>query len=133
MRPVQPMPDERLSGRTFALRNFVLVMRENQVLAAEVQIKTRSENFHAHGAALDVPAGPAFTPRTSPENVAILRRARLPKCEVGHRLLGVFVALDPSLLRFDAASTLAGTQFVKIELEQPAIMTAGGLVFFDAE
>ena len=39
MRAVQPVFDERLAGRAFALGDFVLVMRKNQILAAEVQIE----------------------------------------------------------------------------------------------
>src|SRR5207245_6711184 len=36
-----------------------ILVREHQVLAAEMQIEARSEQFHAHGAALDVPPRPA--------------------------------------------------------------------------
>jgi len=65
-------------------------MRENQILAAEVQIKARARIFRAHRAALDVPAGTAFAEGAGPENVAILRHARLPEREIGDGFLGVF-------------------------------------------
>ena len=44
-RAVQPVFDERLAGRAFALRDFVLVMRKYQVLAAEVQVKAFARAF----------------------------------------------------------------------------------------
>src|SRR5581483_3369962 len=86
MRPVHPMLHERLAGRlesrAFALRNFILVMREDQVLAAEVQVEAGAEQFHAHGAAFDVPAWTAFAPGTRPKDVTILRHACFPEREV---------------------------------------------------
>src|ERR1043165_1837626 len=93
MRAVQPMFDEPLAGGALALGDFVFVMREHQILAAEMQIEGRPEDFHAHGAALDVPAGPAFAPRAWPEHAAVLRYARLPQREIGHGFLRVIVAL----------------------------------------
>src|SRR5436190_5717578 len=53
-----------LNARAFALRDFIFVMREHQVLAAKVQIEAGAEDFHAHRAALNVPAGAPFAPRT---------------------------------------------------------------------
>src|SRR2546427_5230782 len=79
MQPVFHEPFARgLQVGAFALRDLVLVMRENQVFAPEMDVETRPQDFHAHGAALDVPAGPARAPRTWPENVAVLRQARFP-------------------------------------------------------
>src|SRR5258705_13492034 len=49
-----------LQRRSFTLRDFVLVVRKHEVLAAHVHVEARSEYFHAHGAALDVPPGPPF-------------------------------------------------------------------------
>src|SRR5690348_12398970 len=91
MRAVQPVFDEGPAGRAFALGNLVLVMGKNQILAAQMEVKTFSEHFHAHGAALDVPAGPAFTPRTRPEHVAVLRHTRLPEREVRDGFLRVLI------------------------------------------
>jgi len=70
-----------------------------------------------------MPAGTAFAPRTGPENVAVLRYARLPEREVGDGFLGVFVALDP----------FARLHFVEVEFEQLAVGAAAAAVFFDAE
>src|SRR5437879_5532443 len=58
---VEPIFDEalagRLHGRAFALRDLILMMWKGQVLTAEMQIETWPKNLHAHGTALDVPAG----------------------------------------------------------------------------
>ena len=72
----------------------------------------------------DVPARTAFAQRFAlPENVAVLRHARLPKRKVGDGFLGVFVALDP----------FARAHFVEVELEQLAVVAAAAAVFLDAE
>src|SRR4051812_38607474 len=72
VRAVHPMFDEAFSGRlqagALALGDFVLVMWEDEVFAAEMQVETGSEQFHAHGAALDVPAGATIAPRAGPED-----------------------------------------------------------------
>src|SRR5258707_6444466 len=112
---------ERFSGRAFALRDFVFVMRENQILATEMQIKTRAENFHSHRAAFDVPAGTAFAKRTRPENLAVVRRARFPERKIGDGFFRVFVAFD----------ALAGAHFIEVELEQLAVIAAAAAIFFD--
>ena len=124
---VQPIPGERLAVRLascpFTLSNFILVMRKNQIFAAHVNIDTWAEEFHTHGAALDVPARTAFAPRAGPEHATIIGSAGLPKGEVGDSFLGVFVVGD--------ALTLA--HFLKIQFEQLAVGVAGGAIFFDAE
>src|SRR2546427_9037949 len=113
MQPVLHEPFARgLQARAFALRNLVLVMRKNQVFAPEMDVETRPQDFHAHGAALDVPTGPALAPRTWPENLAVLRQARFPKREVGERFLRVFIT----------AHALARPQLVEIQLHQLAVL-----------
>src|SRR5205823_5663371 len=86
VRAVQPVFDEPLAGRldrrAFALRDLIFVMGENQILAAEMQVKARAEQRHAHRAALDVPARTALAPGTRPKNLAILRYARLPQRKI---------------------------------------------------
>src|SRR6266404_1394137 len=99
MRAMQPVFHEPstlgLQACAFTLRYLVLVMRKNQVFASDMQIKARPQDFHAHRAALDVPAGPALAPRTWPENVAVLRQTRLPKREVGERFLRILIIAHP--------------------------------------
>src|SRR5579863_10377957 len=70
MRAVQPIFYEGLAGGAFALGDFILVMREDQILAAQMQIETRPEKFHAHGAALDMPAGAALAKGAGPKYFA---------------------------------------------------------------
>src|SRR5438477_3061566 len=127
MSPVYPIfheaPARRLQARAFALGDLVLVMGEDKVLSAQVQVKSRPENAHAHSAALDVPAGPAFAPGTGPEHLAIFGYPRLPKGKVGDRFLCIFIALNP----------LAGPHLVEVEFEQLTIAATAALVFFDAE
>src|SRR5215469_10557344 len=94
MRAVQPVFDEWLSCGALALGDFILVMRENQIFAAQMQVKTLPQDFHAHGAALDMPSGTAFTKRAGPCDVAVVGRARFPERKIGDGFLGVFVILD---------------------------------------
>src|SRR5260370_34261930 len=95
MGAMQPIFDKFLSRSlqscSLALRNFIFVMREHQIFAAEVKIKTRSEQLHAHGTAFDMPAGPALPPWTGPKHRAVLLHARFPKRKISHRFLGVFI------------------------------------------
>src|SRR5579885_1610858 len=53
---VHPVVRERLARRSFRLRDFVLVMRKDQVLAAEMDVERIAQILHRHGRALDVPA-----------------------------------------------------------------------------
>src|ERR1019366_3716843 len=127
MGAVQPILDKwlprRLRARPFALRDLVLVMGKDEVFAAQVEVEAGAEGFHAHGAAFDVPAGPAFAPRAGPEDRPVIGDARFPEGEIGHRFLGVFIAAD----------AFAGAHSLEVQLEQLAVTTAASLIFFDAE
>src|SRR5687767_4137872 len=59
VRAMQPGLDEGLAGGRFALRDLVLVVREDQVDAARVDLERWAEVSHAHRGALDVPTGTA--------------------------------------------------------------------------
>ena len=71
---VKPIADKRLARRlrsaACALRGLVLVMRENQILAPQMQVETGNQNGHAHGPAFDIPPGlpspQVLSPRISP-------------------------------------------------------------------
>src|SRR4051812_31461820 len=95
VRAVQPVVHKMLAGllqtSAFALGNLVLVMRENQIFAAHVDIEAGPEQFHAHCAALDVPAGSAFAPWTGPKYIAVVGHARLPQRKIRDRLFLVFI------------------------------------------
>src|SRR5688500_15927010 len=118
MSAVEPVLHKSLSAwlesRAFTLGDFVLVMRKHQILAAEMKVEAGAENLHAHGAALDVPARPAFAPGTGPENVAVLWNPRLPQCEIGQGFFCVFVALHP----------FTDAHFFKVKFHQLAVGAA---------
>src|SRR6185295_1610880 len=79
--------------------------------------------LHAHGAALDVPAGPPFAPWTGPEDGPVRRHTRFPEREVGQGFLGVFVGGD----------SRAGAHLLEIQIDQLSVAAAAALVFLDAE
>jgi hypothetical protein len=82
-----------LAGGRLALGDLVLVMREDQVDAAGVDVERRPEVGHAHRRAFDVPARPARSDRRCPSSA---RRAwALPEGEVADVVLAVLVGLDP--------------------------------------
>ena len=69
---VQPEARERLAGERFRLRDFVFVVREDQVDAAGVDVQRLAQVLDGHDGALDVPARAARADAASP------RTARLP-------------------------------------------------------
>ncbi len=71
---------------------LVRVVREDEVVAATVQVESVAEDAQAHGHTLDVPARPSLAPRGVPGRLA--RLGRLPQREVERVLLGL-VDLDP--------------------------------------
>src|SRR5436190_23194273 len=93
MRAVEPRSNERLPGRSFALGDLVLVMREDQIDAAGVDVERLAEVLHRHRRALDVPARAARADRGLPRGLARFRA--LPEREVPDVVLAVLVALDP--------------------------------------
>src|SRR5262249_10281902 len=121
------MLHESLSGLlnscAFALRDFVLVVWKHQVLTAKMQIEARPKNFHAHGAALDVPARTSLAPRARPEYISILWNSRFPQCKVRHRFLSVVIALDP----------FADAHFVEVQFHELAVGAAAAAILFDGK
>ncbi len=63
---MHPVPGEGLAGAAAALRDLVLVVGEDEVLPAGVQVERLAEVLHAHRRALDVPARPAPSERRLP-------------------------------------------------------------------
>jgi len=59
---MQPVPGEPVPSRG-GLGRLVLVVREEQVDTAGVQVELLAEVRHRHRRALDVPARPARAPR----------------------------------------------------------------------
>ena len=78
-RRVHPVAGERLAGDALALRDLALVVREDEVGAAAVQVDGGAELVHGHHRALDVPAGATDAERrvaTTARRAATAARAR---------------------------------------------------------
>ena len=78
---VHPDPRQRLAAGGLGLGDLVLVMGEDEVRAAAVDLEVGAEDRLRHRRALDVPARPALAPRRRPGGVLALL-ARLPEREV---------------------------------------------------
>ena len=65
---VNPVAGKLFARVGFGLRDLVFVMREDQVVAAAVDIDLFTEFGEVHGRAFDVPAGTALAPRAIPGN-----------------------------------------------------------------
>ena len=90
---MHPEAGEPLSRGALRLRDLVLVVGEDEVHAARVDIDGRSvEQTQRHRRAFDVPAGAARTDAVVPGG--LVRPGRLPQDEVARRVLGVLVAVD---------------------------------------
>jgi len=66
----------------FALGHFALVVGEDVLQAAAVDVERLAQVFGGHGRAFDVPAGEAHAPRAVPAQ-DVLRFGFLPQSEVG--------------------------------------------------
>src|SRR5215510_11948309 len=93
MRTMQPVAHELLSRYTFTLRDLGFVMREDVVDAAAVNINLVAQQCCGHRAALDVPAGTAWSPWRIPFHVAVFFVPRFPQREIADVFLVVFVVL----------------------------------------
>src|SRR5690606_12808645 len=76
------------------LGELVLVVGEDQVEPAAVDVELVAEVAAGHGGALDVPAGPARAPRAGPGGVGrLLRLGGLPQREVARVALAARVGV----------------------------------------
>ena len=89
---MDPVPGER-PAPTDRLGALVLVVREGEVDPTAVQIEPVAQKIERHHGALDVPPGPARTPRRVPRRLTGL--GLLPQGEV-ERVPLVLVDFDPS-------------------------------------
>ena len=78
-RVVQPVAGEGITGRA-GLRYLVLMVREDEVQSAAVDIELRSQILLRHRRAFDVPSGSTIPPRGGPGGLTRLRA--LPHREV---------------------------------------------------
>ena len=92
---VHPEPRERHTMCCLALGNFILVVREDQILAAAVNVKRVAEVAPTHRRALDMPARTPASPWRLP-----CRLARLRSFPKGENLLrkGSFIIRHSYLL-----------------------------------
>ncbi len=82
---VRPAPGEHLAVGD-RLGTLVLVVREDQVQTAEVEVETFAQQVERHDHAFGVPARPAFAPRGRPCGLA--RFGVLPENEIERGTLG---------------------------------------------
>src|SRR5262245_9543120 len=88
MLAVQPDARERAdAGEGLGLGALVLVVREDVVDAAGVNVDLRAEVLGAHGGAFDVPAREASAPRALPDELCPLGLGGLPQREVARVVL----------------------------------------------
>ena len=94
---VHPEPDERPdTGRDLGLRDLALVMGEDEVGPAAVDVERVAKILGGHRAALDVPAGSTGAPRRVPTGFA--GRGGLPQHEVERVALVRIVRLVAALV-----------------------------------
>ena len=91
---VNPVADERrTTGERLRLSHFILMMRENQITAAAVEIKAATQVFIRHCTAFDVPTGASIPPGTFPEWFAWF--GAFPEGKI-HRMTFAVIHFDPS-------------------------------------
>jgi len=79
---VQPDTGEMAARKgAAALRDLVLMMREEEIRAAAMDVEIGAEMAPGHGAALDMPAGPAAAPGALPAR--LVGPGGLPEHEIG--------------------------------------------------
>src|SRR3989442_4704603 len=93
MSAVHPVTDELPAGGGFALGDLILVVREDVVRPAGVDVEGLAQVLHAHGRALELPAGSSDAHRRLPERLRLL--ARLPEDAVANVRSLVVVAGCP--------------------------------------
>ena len=109
---VHPVPGEGAAVGALALGDLVLVVGEDQVLAAAVEVDGLAQVGAAHGAALNVPAGAAHAVGALPGGLAGL--GGLPDGEIGGVLLQVVVHLAAEL-------PVAALQIIQLQVAQFAV------------
>src|SRR5215831_13365210 len=110
---MNPVPHERRAMGAFALGYLVLVMGENEVESAAVNVESLAEQSLAHGRAFDVPARTTPAPRAGPSRQ--LGRAWLPQHEI-RRILFVGRDIDPG----------SGDQFLAAMTREAAVVRHAG-------
>ena len=77
---VDPETGKGFSGRPFGLGDLIFMVGKDQVLAPSVNVEGLPQKALAHDGALDVPAGPPFSPGAFPPGLPLL--ARFPEGKI---------------------------------------------------
>jgi len=113
MRAVQPVFYERPARAAFGLGDLVLVMREDVIHAATMDVETLAEVFEAHGRTFDMPARAALAQFRLPKHGAIVFVPGLPQREIARVRRFIFVRID--------APARTRSQLLQVHVAQPAI------------
>ena len=125
MLAVYPVVDMDAAESPLALGDFILVMGENVIHAAGMQVKTLAQILAGHGGTFDMPTGKALAPGTGPLYISTRLRS-FPQGKVpGIPLQGV--SLRPHSLQ-QIAAEVAGQAAVLGKLRHRKIDIAAGLV-----
>src|SRR5256886_8517655 len=111
--PVVHPHARELAASAARLRELVLVVREDQVDPAAVDLEDRTEKLLGHRRALDVPARTARPPRRLPDGVLALL-VRLPERKVARVLL--------QLLAFRFLRRVVQSLVVALAAREPAVL-----------
>ena len=120
---MEPEMRELFAGQRFGLRYFIFVVRENQILAARMQIETLAEFLHGHDRALNVPARATWSDDALPRSLAGL--GCFPECKVASVVFFVFVNINSRAV-FHAGKISFGEFAVSRKFRNPEII---GTVF----
>ncbi len=127
---MDPIVDELDAVGRLGLGDLVLVVGEDVVDAAAVDVEGRAQVAGAHGRALDVPARPARTDLGVPGGLA--RLGRLPQGEVVDALLLVLVGIaagpGPAVLEADLGQAPIGRELVDGEIDRAVLAVGDALV-----
>src|SRR4051812_44152788 len=117
---MDPVPSRDVAGDRGGLRDLVLVVREDVVDTAGVDVEARSEVAHGHRRALEMPAREPLAPAGRRPLEETSGAGRLPQREVGRI----------ALVRFDIAS-MAGAQVGKAVARELTVMRETADVVID--
>src|SRR5208283_5117759 len=84
---MEPVMNKGLAGIRFALGDFILMMGEDQILAAAMNVERLTQMLEPHGGALDMPARPTRSPRAFPSRLS--RFGSFPQCKVKRVVLAL--------------------------------------------
>src|SRR5689334_25173533 len=122
MLEVNPVANKLFARRAFTLRDLILVMREDEIDAACVNVERLTKILHRHRRAFDMPAGTAATDRSVPRRLALVGWI-FPEREVARVFLLVLVSVD-SIAR-------AGDVTREVDLRELAVLGKRGDAIVD--